>query len=110
MALSIMLILEIVIIFSFLVTSIFMFVPKNNPTVHKIFFALSIMLGILVTVIDATSLPSNYTPQIIIAWIGLVPSAIAVIISAVKGKPNTLAKFLTMVTTVFGVLGYLFLS
>ncbi|MDE6470198.1 MAG: hypothetical protein K2L19_04175 [Eubacterium sp.] len=100
-------ILEVVIVFSFVVTSIFMFVPKNNESVHKIFFSLAIMLGVLVTIIDATALPSNFTAQIIMAWLGLVPSAIAVVMTVAKGKPNTLAKLLVMATSVYGALGYL---
>ncbi len=109
MALSVMLILEVVIVFSFVVTSLFMFVPKKNETVHKIFFSLAVMLGILVTVIDATSLPANYTNHIIIAWVGLVPSALAVIIAVAKGRPNVIAKLLVMLTSVLGALGYFFL-
>ena len=45
MALSAMFILEVVIVFSFIVTSLFMFIPKKNEAVHKIFFVLSVMLG-----------------------------------------------------------------
>lgn len=37
MALSAMFILEVVIVFSFVVTSLFMFIPKKNEAVHKIF-------------------------------------------------------------------------
>ncbi|MCD7796886.1 MAG: hypothetical protein LUG95_04575 [Clostridiales bacterium] len=109
MALSSLLILEVVIVFSFAVTSIFMFLPKKEKTVHKIFFALAVMLGILVTVIDATSLPSNYVSQIIIAWLGLVPSAIGVIIAVAKGRPTAVSKLLVMITSVLGALGYFFL-
>lgn len=109
MALSVMLILEIVIVFSFVITSLFMFIPKKNETVHKIFFALAIMLGILVTVIDATALPSNLVNHIIIAWLGLVPSALAVIITVAKGKPNAFAKLLVMLTTILGEIGYFLL-
>lgn len=108
MNLGALFILEIVILFSFVVTSIFMFVPKKNETVHKIFFALAIMLGVLVTAIDATSLPSNYVTQIVMAWFGLIPSAIAIVISVAKGKPNTAAKVLVMLTSVYGAAGYLF--
>lgn len=108
-ALSALFILEVVILFSFIITSIFMFVPKNNEAVHKIFFALAVMLGMLVTIVDATSLPSNFTTQIIMAWLGLVPSAVAVIAAVAKGKPNTLSKILVMLTSVYGALGYLFL-
>lgn len=107
MALGALFILEVVIAFSFVITSLFMFVPKNNYTVHKIFFSLSVMLGVLVTVIDATSLPVNYTPQIIAAWLGLVPAAIGVIIAVAKGRPNAAAKVLAMLTSVYGTLGYL---
>lgn len=99
-------ILEVVIVFSFVITGIFMFVPKSNEGVHKIFFALAIMLGVLVTVIDATALPSNFTAQIIMAWLGLVPSAVAIVMTVAKGKPSTLAKLLVMVTSIYGALGY----
>lgn len=109
MALSALFILEIVILFSFIVTSVFMFLPKKEELVHKIFFALSVMLGVLVTVINATSLPSNYTTQIILAWMGLIPAAIGIIISVAKGKPNTAAKIFTMLTSIIGAVGYLFL-
>lgn len=102
-------ILEVVILFSFMVTGIFMFLPKNNESVHKIFFSLAIALGVLVTVIDATSLPSNFVPQIIMAWLGLIPSAIAVVTAVAKGRPTTLTKLLVMLTSVYGALGYLFI-
>lgn len=108
MAFTAMFLLEVIIIFSFLITSVFMFVPKGNDAVHKIFFALAVMLGVLVTVIDATSLPSNYTLQIVAAWLCLVPAAVGVIVSVIKGKPNVMAKIFAMLTTVLGVLGYYF--
>lgn len=109
MNLAALLILEIVILFSFIVTSIFMFFPKNNETVHKIFFSLAIMLGVLVTVIDATSLPQNLVTQIILAWLGLVPSAAAVVAAVAKGKPTTIPKLLVMFTSIYGAVCYLFL-
>lgn len=108
MALGALFILEVVILFSFIVTSLFMFVPKKNITVHKIFFSLAVMLSVLVTVIDATSLPVNYTLQIVLAWLGLVPSAIAVIITVAKGQPHIPAKLLVMLSSIYGAVGYLF--
>lgn len=110
MALGALFLLEVIILFSFIVSSIFMFLPKNNEAVNKIFFALGVALSIFVTIIDATSLPSNFIPQIVIAWIGLVPSGIGVILSVAKGKPNTAAKLLVMASSVFGALGYFFLT
>lgn len=109
MALGALFILEVVILFSFIITSLFMFVPKKNIAMHKIFFSLAIMLSILVTVIDATSLPANYVPQTVMAWLGLVPSALAIIITVAKGRPNTFAKLLVMLSSIYGALGYLFL-
>ncbi len=109
MALGALFILEVVIFFSFIITSLFMFFPKGNHTVHKIFYCLSVMLGVLMTVIDATSLPTNFKPQIIMAWMGLVPAAISVIIAVAKGRPSTPAKFLSMLTSILGALGYFFL-
>ena len=108
MALSAMFILEVVIVFSFIVTSLFMFIPKKNEAVHKIFFVLSVMLGILVTFISATSLPSNMQMQTVACWLCLVPAAIGIIIS--KGKPNVLAKLCSMLTIILSVLGYYFLG
>lgn len=108
MALGALFILEIVILFSFIITSIFMFLPKEEKTVHKIFFVLAVMLGILVTVMNATSLPSNFTTQIIVAWMGLIPAAIGIIISVAKGRPTVPAKILAMLTTIIGVMEYLF--
>ena len=109
MALSAMFILEVVIVFSFIVTSLFMFIPKKNEAVHKIFFVLSVMLGILVTFISATSLPSNMQMQTVACWLCLVPAAIG-IISVAKGKPNVLAKLCSMLTIILSVLGYYFLG
>ena len=105
MALSAMFILEVVIVFSFIVTSLFMFIPKKNE-----FFVLSVMLGILVTFISATSLPSNMQVQTIACWLCLVPAAIGIIISVAKGKPNVLAKLCSMLTIILSVLGYYFLG
>ena len=102
MALSAMFILEVVIVFSFIITSLFMFIPKKNEVVHKIFFALSIMLGILVTFISATSLPANMKLQTV------VPAAIGIIISVAKSKPNAFAKICSMLTTILSILGYFF--
>ncbi len=110
MALSAMLILEIVIVFSFVITSLFMFIPKKNEGVHKIFFSLAIMLGILVVFISATSLPSNMAMQSVACWMCLIPDAIAIILAVAKGRPNFFAKLLVMVTTVLGALSYLYLG
>lgn len=109
MAFSAQLILEVVILFSFLVTTVFMFFPKEEKTVHKIFFALSLMLGVLVTTVSATSVAPTMRPQIIMAWLGLVPSAIAVIVAVAKNRPTTLTKLFAMATTLYGALVYLFL-
>lgn len=109
MALGALFILEIVILFSFIITSIFMFIPKGENKIHKIFFALAVMLGVLVTVMNATSLPSNFTAQIIIAWLGLIPAAIGIIIAVAKGKPTVPSKILAMLTTIIGAVEYLFL-
>lgn len=107
-AFSTMLILEVVIVFSFIVTSLFMFITKDE-LVHKIFFALAVMLGILVTVLSATSLPPTMVPQIIMAWLGLMPSAIGILISVSKGKLNVISKLFVMATTIYGVSGYFLL-
>ncbi len=102
--------LEVLIAFSFIVSGIFMFIPKSNPGSQKIFFGLAAALAIYVTVIDATALPATYVAQIVIAWLGLIPAGVGVIIAAAKGKPTTAAKLLVMASTVYGALGYFFLA
>ena len=109
MAIGALFILEVVIVFSFVITSFFMFFPKKEETLHKVFFALSVMLGVLITIISATSLPSNYTAQIAVTWMGLIPAAIGVIISVAKGRPTAATKILSMLTSILGAVFYLFL-
>ena len=110
LALSPMLILEITIVFSFVITSIFMFKPKGNETVHIIFFWLAVALNVLVTFISATSLPENYMREVIIAWCGLIISAVGIVIRIAKGKTSVVANILVMLSTVYGVLGYILLA
>ncbi|MCM1286491.1 MAG: hypothetical protein NC213_09995 [Acetobacter sp.] len=100
--------LEVMIAFSFVISSLFMFIPKKNESVHKIFFSLAVLLAVFITIIDATSLPSNMQLQTVLAWVALVPAGIGVIITAFSGKPSTLAKLLVMVTSILGALGYFF--
>ena len=107
-AFSTIFILQVVIVFSFIVTTIFMFITKDE-LVHKIFFSLAIMLGILVTILNATSFPATMVPQIIISWLGLLPSAIGILVAIGKGKPNAFAKILVILTTVYGVASYFLL-
>ena len=108
MALSPLFILYVVIIFSFIVTSAFMFVPKDDERLHLIFFWLAAALSLLVTFINATSLPaeSAYVDRIIFAWCGLIFTAIGIIIRMIKGKTNAVANIFVMVSTVYGCVGY----
>lgn len=106
MALAALLILEIVIAFSFVVTSIFMFLPKGNETVHIIFFWLGVALSVLVTFVDATSIPSNMRTQIIMAWCGMIFAAIGIIVRMIAGKTNTAANILVMLSSIYGAVGY----
>lgn len=108
MAFSAMFILYVVIGFSFIITSLFMFIPKKNETVHIIFFWLAVALSVLVTFINATSLPSNYTNQIIAAWCGLLFTAVGIIVRMIAGKTNSVANVLVMLATVYGCAIYLF--
>lgn len=101
--------LYLLIAFSFVVTSIFMFVPKGNQTVNTIFFWLAVALSVFVTFIDATALPSNYVNQIVIAWAGLLFSAIGIIVRLAAGKPNAIANVLVMISSIYGVAGYFLL-
>lgn len=112
MALQPMFILYVVIVFSFIVTSFYMFKPKGNETVHIIFFWLGVALSCLVTFISATSLPatSEYVNQIIFAWCGLLPAAVGIIIRMATGKTNSIANVLVMLSTVYGAATYFILS
>lgn len=110
MALSPMFILYIVIAFSFIVTSVFMFKPKNDETVHIIFFWLAVALGCLVTFINATALPADKTIQIVVAWAGLLLAAAGIIIRMITGKTNAVANILVMLCTVYGCAGYFLLG
>ena len=110
MALSPLFILYIVIVFSFIITSIFMFKPKGNETVHIIFFWLAVALSCLVTFINATALPIEYTTKVIAAWCGLLFSAVGIIIRMITGKTSTVANLLVMLSTVYGCAGYFLLN
>lgn len=110
LALSPMLILEIVIVFSFIITSIFMFKPKGNETVHIIFFWLAIALNVLVTFISATSLPEGFGREVLITWCGLIISAIGIVIRIAKGKTSPTANLFVMMATIYGVLSYFLLA
>ena len=109
MVFTAMFILYALIVFSFIVTSIFMFAPKGNETVHIIFFWLAVALSVFVTFIDATALPSNYVKQIVFAWAGLLFSAVGIIVRLAAGKTNAIANVLVMLSTVYGVAGYFLL-
>lgn len=98
--------LEVMILFSFIVSSLFMFIPKKNEGIQKVFFAMSVMLAVFVTIIDATSLPVNMQRQTVMAWCALVPAGIGVILAVAKGKPNTASKLLVMATSVLSAVGY----
>lgn len=112
MALQPMFILYVVIVFSFIVTSFFMFKPKGDERVHIIFFWLGVALSALVTFISATSLPASaeYMDQIIIAWCGMLFAAIGIIIRMATGKTNAIANVLVMLSTVYGVATYFIFS
>ena len=112
MALSPLFILYIVIVFSFLVTGFFMFRPKDDERVHHIFFWLACALSLLVTFINATSLPATKecAEKIIIAWCGLLFTALGIIIRTAKGKTSPVANVLVMLSTVYGAVSYFILN
>lgn len=102
--------LYIMIAFSFIVTSIFMFKPKSNETVHLIFFWLGVALSFFVTFINATALPAEYVKQIVFAWAGLLFSTVGIIVRLASGKTNAIANVLVMMSTIYGIGGYFLLS
>lgn len=109
LALSPMLILEVVIVFSFIITTIFMFKPKDNETVHIIFFWLAVALNVLVTFISATSVPDGFLREVVLAWCGMIISAVGIVIRVAKGKTSIVANLFVMASTIYGVMGYFFL-
>ncbi len=106
LALSPMLILEIIIVFSFIITSVFMFKPKDNDGVHKIFFWLGVLLNILVTFINATSYPEGMITQVVVAWAGLIFTGLGIVIHIWAGKKNAVANVLVMFSTIYGCASY----
>ncbi len=109
MVFSAMFILYVIIVFSFIITSLFMFIPKKNETVHIIFFWIAVALSVFVTFINATALPSDYTNKIIAAWCGLLFSAVGIIVRMIAGKTNSVANVLVMLSTIYGCAGYFLL-
>ena len=115
MVLQPLFILYVVIVFSFIVTSVFMFKPKDDERLHLIFFWLALALSVLVTFINATSLNvSAHSPEmrikIIAAWGGLLFSAFGIIVRMITGKTSTIANVLVMVCTLYGAAGYFLLN
>lgn len=110
MVLQPLFVLYVVIVFSFIVTSVFMFRPKGDERVHIIFFWLAVALSVLVTFINATALAPDMRNKIIAAWAGLLFSAVGIIIRMITGKTNTIANALVMVCTLYGVAGYFLLN
>ena len=107
-------ILYVVIVFSFIVTSVFMFKPKGDERLHLIFFWLAVALSVLVTIINATShdaaaVDDNMKIRIVAAWAGLLFTGVGIIIRMAAGKTNTIANVLIMVATLYGVAGYFLL-
>ncbi|MBE6719027.1 MAG: hypothetical protein E7571_00015 [Ruminococcaceae bacterium] len=103
-------ILYVVIVFSFIVTSVFMFKPKGDERLHLIFFWLAVALSVLVTVVNATSHDASMTNKVIAAWAGLLFSGIGIIVRMAAGKTNAVANVLVMVSSLYGVAGYLLLN
>lgn len=98
------LLLCIVVVFSFLTTAIFMFITKSE-TVKNTFFALNIMLGFFLTSVSATSISSSRVKEIILSWLCLIPAGVALVIKASKGKANIPAKILALLTSAAGAVG-----
>ena len=112
MALSPLFILYVVIVFSFIVTSVFMFKPKGDERVHIIFFWLACALSLLVTFISATSFPASaeYAERIIVVWCALVFTALGILIRMIKGKTSSVANVLVMLATVYAAATYFILN
>lgn len=106
MAIQPLLILYGVIVFSFIVTSIFMFKPKGDETVHIIFFWLAVALACLATFINATAVPAGENIKTLIAWGGLLLTAVGIIVRMIAGKTNAGANILVMLSTVYACVCY----
>lgn len=110
MAFSPLFILYVVIVFSFIVTSIFMFKPKGDERVHIIFFWLAVALSVLVTFINATNLPAELTTQCVAAWCGILFTAVGIIVRMITGRTSAVANVLVMISTIYGCAGYFLLG
>ena len=78
----------------------FLFLAKN-PKVEKTLFYFVVFLGIGIAWLRATSLPTNYVEQIVMAWaVGFV--AIIGLITWVK-KYKQLAKWLVALSAIVGL-------
>lgn len=87
-----------------------MFKPKGDERVHIIFLWLGVALAFLVTFINATSLPAENIGPVLIAWCGIIPAALGIIIRMITGKTNSIANILIMLSTVYGAVSYFIMS
>lgn len=85
----------------------FLFLAKNQKT-KDIFFYLLAILGMLVAFMSATSLPTNFIMEMIIAWSFGVLSIIAIIIKVKNPQNDKIAKYLVTASVVIGIIDLFF--
>ncbi len=90
MALGYLKILIIVLLVMSILGIILLFTNKNK-TIKNILFYFLVVLSVFVTYINATSLPTNYTLQMIISLLPILISIIAVIIKIKKPEKMNIA-------------------
>lgn len=104
MALGFLMIFFVVTLVISIITTSLMFILKNE-TASSIFFILASAIAVLVTVLHATALPSNYTGHILFAWLMGVPAIVGLVLRFVVKKNYFLAKILVTVSVFMGIFG-----
>lgn len=85
----------------------FLFLSKK-PQVQNIFFYIVAVLGMFIAFISATSLPSNYTIEIIISWVFGILAVAGIILKVKSSQKDKVAKYLVTVSVILGLLKLFF--
>ncbi|MEF9959222.1 MAG: hypothetical protein RR448_04625 [Niameybacter sp.] len=85
----------------------FLFLTKNKKVQNGLFYFL-VILGMFIAFINATSFPSNYIVQAIVAWGFGFLSIVALIVKMKKLKNENIAKYIVSASLILGLLQLLF--
>lgn len=85
----------------------FMYLVKNEKAKNITFYIMA-FFGMFVSAISATGFPSNYTMNIVIAWVFGIISIVGIIVKfKIKDKESLLPEHLVAASIILGML-YLF--